>query len=111
MFAPPPHGLPGAIVEAPANPELHRRRQPELQPARQQILLMVRAPSNMVSICAARGRVSAAEIQKRRNSTCRLAQFSCLLVARARSSASWPPNPALSTVAISICAGATTPGR
>ena len=36
--------LPAAIVKTPTDPELHRRRQRQLQPARQQILVLVRIP-------------------------------------------------------------------
>jgi hypothetical protein len=38
-----PQRLPGAVVKAPADPELHRRRQRQLQPARQLVVVTVLA--------------------------------------------------------------------
>jgi hypothetical protein len=62
---------PRALVETPPDPELHRRRQQALQPARQPFVVMAgaRQPApSMPTICTRKGRLSAAEIQNRRSS-------------------------------------------
>ena len=58
--------MPGADVEAPADPELHRRRQRELQPARQQVGMRAAEPT---APCASIGTIwaSSGSRQQRRD--------------------------------------------
>jgi hypothetical protein len=91
-------GVEAADVEAPADPELHRRRQQQLQPAREHVV--VRLAPNMKAICATSGRVSAAEIQKRRSSSLIERELLRLFVGARVGRGTSAVNPVLTTVAI-----------